>query len=665
MPCNICLNEYKETDPPTDQPVALKCGHIFHRACIEQWCALPSGSGQGGRKQCCACKSLFHPSEMVTLYVDRVEDLAPYLARRNTLRTIRAEARFKRQKGMLPTADEVVSLDDEAAPVLECVMDEEEQDELLGCLIDWKDACTSYLMAINEVRITRANNESMLMAKLIKDAGASEEAQRDLKRGLQSLNQVAAMFNSKLTLVHESQAHYEEERSRLSTMLENLDRQALEIKKRRTEVERQESGLKTKSAAIKESARSHKADLEQEEKRLTKKREELVFEEAAIRKQAADVQMMKINAMQEIAVHKAKADHEVGEMRKATSCMQDEVAEVKAEMQRAEQERNATRAKSEYIAGSIASFKTAAAKAKKQREEDRVKYEQRIQNLESTVKKLKAEVRAAHHRAEHGGTPSNRSCTCQQKSSPISTFKGPTRASEEGSQRSSDAEISYPATRAILSEMGSSLNGRSVPRPSHSFDQSTSLSLEVVPEDITAELSDEDYHFFGLGKRSRPEPVKKRTADTAVGPPAISSKRPSLVLQSTIAVSEGADALAPRSTKDGKTRARSGPNVLKRMAALNEDDDGFLPESKGSTLTSEGSPHPSSLKPKSEAALKRSGLDPQHVKSPNGRSQSDFFSPRSTTVSAWATFGKDDDLALRAIRGGKAVSGPRNKSKLR
>ena len=56
--CSICLNEVKPT-----RHNAIRCGHIFHKSCIERW------KGQG-KHTCPVCRKVFDVSQFkVTLTV--------------------------------------------------------------------------------------------------------------------------------------------------------------------------------------------------------------------------------------------------------------------------------------------------------------------------------------------------------------------------------------------------------------------------------------------------------------------------------------------------------------------------------------------------------------------------------------------------------------------
>ena len=56
--CSICLNEVKPT-----RHNAIRCGHIFHKSCIERW------KGQG-KHTCPVCRKVFDVSKFhVTLTV--------------------------------------------------------------------------------------------------------------------------------------------------------------------------------------------------------------------------------------------------------------------------------------------------------------------------------------------------------------------------------------------------------------------------------------------------------------------------------------------------------------------------------------------------------------------------------------------------------------------
>lgn len=57
--CSICLNEVKRT-----RHNAIRCGHIFHRSCIERW------KGQG-KHTCPVCRKVFDVSQFkVTVTVE-------------------------------------------------------------------------------------------------------------------------------------------------------------------------------------------------------------------------------------------------------------------------------------------------------------------------------------------------------------------------------------------------------------------------------------------------------------------------------------------------------------------------------------------------------------------------------------------------------------------
>jgi hypothetical protein len=58
MTCSICLNEVKPT-----RNNAIRCGHIFHKSCIERWKAQ-------GKHTCPVCRKVFDVSKFsVTLQV--------------------------------------------------------------------------------------------------------------------------------------------------------------------------------------------------------------------------------------------------------------------------------------------------------------------------------------------------------------------------------------------------------------------------------------------------------------------------------------------------------------------------------------------------------------------------------------------------------------------
>lgn len=57
--CSICLNEVKRT-----RHNAIRCGHIFHKSCIEQWKAQ-------GKHTCPVCRKVFDVSKYrVTVTVE-------------------------------------------------------------------------------------------------------------------------------------------------------------------------------------------------------------------------------------------------------------------------------------------------------------------------------------------------------------------------------------------------------------------------------------------------------------------------------------------------------------------------------------------------------------------------------------------------------------------
>lgn len=58
MTCSICLNEVKPT-----RNNAIRCGHIFHKSCIERWKAQ-------GKHTCPVCRKVFDVSQFsITLQV--------------------------------------------------------------------------------------------------------------------------------------------------------------------------------------------------------------------------------------------------------------------------------------------------------------------------------------------------------------------------------------------------------------------------------------------------------------------------------------------------------------------------------------------------------------------------------------------------------------------
>lgn len=58
MTCSICLNEVKPT-----RNNAIRCGHIFHKSCIERWKAQ-------GKHTCPVCRKVFDVKQFaVTLQV--------------------------------------------------------------------------------------------------------------------------------------------------------------------------------------------------------------------------------------------------------------------------------------------------------------------------------------------------------------------------------------------------------------------------------------------------------------------------------------------------------------------------------------------------------------------------------------------------------------------
>jgi hypothetical protein len=57
--CSICLNEVKRT-----RHNAIRCGHIFHQSCIEQW-------KEQGKHTCPVCRKVFDVSKYrVTVTVE-------------------------------------------------------------------------------------------------------------------------------------------------------------------------------------------------------------------------------------------------------------------------------------------------------------------------------------------------------------------------------------------------------------------------------------------------------------------------------------------------------------------------------------------------------------------------------------------------------------------
>lgn len=168
MGCSICLDPFGEDTEKGTRPVALPCGHVFHKACSDAW--LKACRIKNDPACCPLCKHQLGSARPLTLWPSDFRDLDTYLTQAN-------KCVSNQVAGTSSRSGRVVS----AAAALDRHMSREDQGKLLGNLLDFQRHVSSYVMGVNNVSVHEYGGKGQRMFALMRDMTQDDVASNELE----------------------------------------------------------------------------------------------------------------------------------------------------------------------------------------------------------------------------------------------------------------------------------------------------------------------------------------------------------------------------------------------------------------------------------------------------------------------------------------------------
>lgn len=305
MGCTICLEVFGDDDDRGMRPVALPCGHVFHRLCSDAW--LKECRMKDSPACCPICKKELGQSHSLPLWPSDVNDLDVYLQNRN-----RRQARQRTANDQTRQAP--------AAKALDNYMTRDAQSALLGKLMDFRQHINAYIMAVNNVSMSETGGEDRifrLFNELTKAPAQNVEfrdaikalsfATESLSKTVQSLSSEKKQIEINLRNAKICREKAEAMRISFQTHMETKASEEQRMNDQRRQVD-----------VLTRHAKKELQDLERKKADLAKERESMKIE---VQEHKTQVAKARVEAAQIMAKHRGDTDAEVQKM---TSYMQEQ-----------------------------------------------------------------------------------------------------------------------------------------------------------------------------------------------------------------------------------------------------------------------------------------------------------------------------------------------------
>lgn len=321
MGCTICLDAFGDDDDRGMRPVALSCGHVFHRVCSDSWlkeCRMKNSTA------CCPiCKKELGESHSIPLWPSDVNDLDVYLQHRNRRQDIQRTSNDRARQAP-------------AAKALDNYMTRDAQSALLGKLMDFRQHINAYVMAVNNVSMSAHGGEDRIF-RLFNEVTKAPAQNAEFRDAIKSLSAASETLSKTVQSIQSDRKQIESDRKQAQLSREKVDAMRASLQTHMETKASEEQRMNESRRQVEVLVRHTKKELQDLERKkvdLAKERESMKREVQEHQRQVATA---RVQASQLMAKHRGDTDLEVQKM--TTYMQEQERLRIEAETLRNESEK--------------------------------------------------------------------------------------------------------------------------------------------------------------------------------------------------------------------------------------------------------------------------------------------------------------------------------------
>lgn len=299
MGCPICLDAYGEDNERGTRPVALPCGHVFHKMCSDGW--LKACRLKGDAACCPLCKKELGTCHALTLWPSDLNDLDFYMQHRSR----RMELQRTQTDHGKPAP---------ATQALDRYMSREAQSALLGKLIDFRQHVNGYVMAVNNVSMSTFNGDRIF--RLFMDTTKNATAQQEIKAGIDALSAATVLLSETIDALEALRTESEEKTRKANENVELSEAMRRSYQNHMETKAAEEQRMDAEASRVKRLQLHLKKELQDVERRkeaMEKERKAYINE---AREKATDAMKARLESAQIVAQSRGDAEVKVGELNK-------------------------------------------------------------------------------------------------------------------------------------------------------------------------------------------------------------------------------------------------------------------------------------------------------------------------------------------------------------
>ncbi|MCO5566066.1 hypothetical protein L7F22_019742 [Adiantum nelumboides] len=468
MGCTICLEAFGDDDDRGMRPVALPCGHVFHRICSDAW--LRECRTKGSPACCPICKKELGESHSIPLWPSDVNDLDVYVQNRNR--------RQDKQRTINDRARQAP-----AAKALDNYMTRDAQSALLGKLMDFRQHINAYVMSVNNVSMSAHGGEDRIF-RLFNDVTKAPAQNAEFRDAIKSLSAATSTLSTTVQSIESDRKQIESDKINTSVSLERAEvmRKSWQTHmETKASEEQRMNDNKRQVDVLMRHAKKELQDLERKKAELAKERESMKHE---VQEQKRQVAVARVEAAQLMAKYRGDTDVEVQKM---TSYMQEQ-ERLRIE---AEQLRNVSEESKKWLADRNKLIST------------------KLDSTRLENKNLKAEIQALKARL----------------STQIDDFKGKGKEEEEETGNAVkrepaegddlSANEASTSSSSKLDDIPSFTQGSSEGSAKQEEDDEDDDGIVILDDDIEAEFDDKSYALPSWINTAHKAPVARPSSSSA------------------------------------------------------------------------------------------------------------------------------------------------------
>ena len=465
MGCTICLDAFGDDDDKGMRPVALPCGHVFHRGCSDAW--LKECRTKDSPACCPICKKELGQSHSIPLWPSDVNDLDVYVQHRN-----------RRQNTQRTINDRIRQAP--AAKALDNYMTRDAQSALLGKLMDFRQHINAYVMAVNNVSMSSIGGEDRVF-RLFNDVTKAPAQNAEFRDAIKALSAATQTLSNTVQSMQSDRKQIESDLKNARLSREKVDAMRLSLQTHMETKAAEEQRMhesKRQADVLMRHAKKEVQDLERKRAELAKERESMMNEVQEHKRQVA---VARVQASQLMAKHRGDTDLEV---KKMTTYMEEQ-ERLRIE---AEKLRNVSEEGKKWLA-------------------DRNKLiSQKLDNTRSQNKALKAEIQALKARL---GT---QVADSKGKGKEEETGEAGKREAGEGDDLSANDTSSSSKLDDMPSFTQESTESSGKQEEEEDEDDD---DVVILDDDIDAELDDKSYALPSWINTSHKPPISRQASGSA------------------------------------------------------------------------------------------------------------------------------------------------------